>query len=187
MSKIGKIPVEIKQGVTAQLTDRNITVSGANGTFTYLLPQGVQAQINDGKIMVKLEKEETGNRKNKNLNALFGLTRAKIANMVKGVSQGFEKKLNLTGVGYRASVSGNDLVLSVGFSHPVKIAGATGIKFAVSENVITVSGSDKTLVGDIADRIQRVRPPDPYKGKGISYVGQRLRKKAGKAKAAGAK
>ncbi|MCL4353278.1 50S ribosomal protein L6, partial [Patescibacteria group bacterium] len=132
--------------------------------------------------------KEKEKRRNKKLQSLFGLTRATILNMVKGVSEGFEKRLVLTGVGYRAALSGNDLVLSLGFSHPVKISSAEGIKFSVSENVVTVSGFDKRLVGDIADKIQRVRPPDPYKGKGISYEGQKIRKKAGKAaKAVGAK
>ncbi len=122
--------------------------------------------------------------------SLFGLTRAQIANMVKGVSEGFEKKLELSGVGYRAQASGNMLTLFVGFSHPVVIK-SDDVNFEVSENVITVKGIDKTKVGDIASKVRSIRPPEPYKGKGIKYKDERIRRKAGKAAktlgAAGAK
>ncbi len=188
MSKIGKIPIEIKNNVSVSIDKQTITVRGTKGSSTFAMPEGIRAEVGENKIIVSPKREIDSKSSNK-LEAMFGLTRAMIANMVKGVTEGFEKKLSLTGVGYRASVSGNDLVLSVGFSHSVKItATATeGIKFSVAENVITVSGTNKALVGDFADRIKRVRPPDPYKGKGISYVGERLRKKAGKAKTIGVK
>ena len=101
--------------------------------------------------------------------------------MLKGVSEGFSKKLEMSGVGYRAQTSGNELILSVGFSHPVKISAPSGIKFLVNENIVTVSGIDKGLVGDTAAKIRAIRPPEPYKGKGIKYLGERIRRKAGKA------
>ena len=114
-------------------------------------------------------------------NALFGLTRAYLANLVTGVTQGFEKKLELSGVGYRAQAAGNTLTLSLGFSHPVVITADQGIQFKVEDNVITISGIDKTIIGDIAARVRKLRPPEPYKGKGIKYIGERIRRKAGKA------
>ena len=112
---------------------------------------------------------------------LFGLTRAIIANMVEGVSLGFQKKLELTGVGYRAQASGRDISLSVGFSHPVKIQAPEGVTFAMLDNTIIVSGIDKTLVGNVAAQVRAVRPPEPYKWKGIKYFGEKIRRKAGKA------
>ena len=112
---------------------------------------------------------------------LFGLTRAMLNNLVKGVTEGFEKKLELSGVGYRAQAAGNALTLSLGFSHPVVVKVDQGITFTVEENIITISGIDKALVGDTAAKVRAIRPPEPYKGKGIKYVGERIRRKAGKA------
>ncbi|MBI2074398.1 MAG: 50S ribosomal protein L6 [Candidatus Levybacteria bacterium] len=183
MSKIGKMPVTIPEGVTVSVERNVVSTSGSKGNLTFTIPQSVEVKMAEGKVIVSQKEENEKSDK-----ALFGLTRATIANMVKGVSQGFEKKLELSGVGYRAQVSGSDLVLSVGFSHPVKINKAEGLSFSVAENVITIAGSDKTLVGDMAARIRKIRPPEPYKGKGIRYVGERIRRKAGKAaKAVGTK
>ncbi len=183
MSKIGKMPVIIKEGVTVTLTDGVVSVQGPKGTLSYRMPHGIVAVLKDGKVVVS-QKEE-GKELTK---ALFGLTRALIANMVKGVSEGFQKKLELVGVGYRAQALGPDLSISVGFSHPVKMKAPDGIQFAVLENTIIVSGIDKTIVGNIAAKIRAIRPPEPYKGKGIKYVGEKIRRKAGKAaKAVGAK
>lgn len=182
MSKIGKTPIEIEDGTTITIDQRMVKVLGPKGTLDFRLPAPVDVKIEDGKAIVSLIKNE------ENSQALFGLTRATIANMVTGVTKGFEKKLELIGVGYRAQVAGADLNLSVGFSHPVKITPAQGISFAVAENIITVSGINKELVGNIAAKIRSVRPPEPYKGKGIRYVGEQIRRKAGKAaKAVGAK
>lgn len=183
MSKIGKMPVIIPEGITVNVEKNIITVSGSKGILTFNIPQNVEVELVDGKVIISqkdgLEKSDK---------ALFGLTRAMIANMVKGISQGFEKKLELSGVGYRAQVSGGDLMLSVGFSHQVKIGKTEGLTYGVAENIITVSGADKTLVGDTAAKIRKIRPPEPYKGKGIRYVGERIRRKAGKAaKAVGGK
>lgn len=183
MSKIGKLPVAIPSGVTVTVIDGKVTIVGAKGQLEFALPTGITVTVTDEKIVVGQEEKTRELTKN-----LYGLTRAMLANMVKGVSTGIEKKLELTGVGYRASSTGSDLTLNVGYSHPVKIAGGLGITFTVAENVITVSGIDKALVGLIASRVRAVRPPEPYKGKGIKYVGEYIRKKAGKAaKAVGAK
>lgn len=182
MSKIAKKPVEIVEGAQVTLENGEVKVIGGKGNLSFRIPNGVSVAIEEGKILVK----QTEN--NDNAKALSGLVRANIANMVKGVTKGFERKLELSGVGYRAQASGNSLSLSVGFSHPVKINADSTITFSVEENMITVSGVDKALVGDIASRIRAVRPPEPYKGKGIKYQGERIRRKVGKAaKAVGAK
>lgn len=183
MSKIGKLPITVPDGVTATVADSMVTVAGAKGTLSFALPKGITVVVAEGKIQVGQEENTKDDTKN-----LYGLTRAMLANMVTGVSKGIEKKLELTGVGYRAQASGSDLTLNVGFSHPVKIVGGQGITFTVADNIITISGIDKALVGLIASRVRAIRPPEPYKGKGIKYVGEIIRKKAGKAaKAVGAK
>lgn len=179
MSKIAKIPVEIKEGAQVALVDNEIKVTGPKGNLNFRIPKGVNVKIEEGQILVAAT--------NENARALSGLTRAIIANMVKGTTEGFNKKLELTGVGYRAQASGNSLTLNVGFSHPVIIKADQTITFAVEENIITVSGPDKALVGDIASKVRAVRPPEPYKGKGIKYQGEYIRRKVGKAaKAVGA-
>lgn len=180
MSKIGKIPVLIPVGVKITEKEGKVTVIGPKGTMSFTLPSEIDVKIDNEKVVVV--------PKNNLVSDLFGLSRAIIANLVKGVAVGFEKKLELSGVGYRAQVSGNDLMLFLGFSHPVKISAVEGITFQVLENVITVSGINKNLVGDIAAKIRAIRVPDPYKGKGISYLGEKIRRKVGKAaKAVGAK
>lgn len=182
MSKIGRKPVTVKEGVTVTIEKQNVTVQGSKGTLSFSVPHPIAVAIKNGIVTVSQKNDKEDNT------ALFGLTRAIIANMVKGVSEGFARKLELSGVGYRAQVVGRDLSLSVGFSHPVIMKAPEGITFAVAENVITVNGSDTVLVGDIASKIRAIRPPEPYKGKGIKYVGERVRRKAGKAaKAVGAK
>lgn len=183
MSKIGRMPIAIKEGVTVTVNGSEVSVVGPKGTLTFTIPAGITIAIADGKIQIGQEEKNREQTRN-----MFGLTRALISNMVTGVSTGVEKKLELSGVGYRAQSSGSELTLSVGFSHPVKIKASDGITFTVADNIITVSGIDKAMVGLIASRIRAVRPPEPYKGKGIKYVGEYIRKKAGKAaKAVGAK
>jgi len=183
MSKIGKVPVELKENVTVTTENRVITVNGPKGTLTFALPLGIKTVVEDGKVLVSMEENSM-----EDLKALYGLTRANIANMVEGVSSGFERKLELTGVGFRAQSTGTDLTLSLGFSHPVKFKAPDGVTFKVEENIITIAGIDKGVVGNTAATIRKVRPPEPYKGKGISYKGERIRRKAGKsAKAVGAK
>lgn len=182
MSKIGKQPIQIKENVTVSLEKDIIKTSGPQGVLTFSIPEGVDISVAEGKVIVSQKKKSEQTR------AIYGLTRATIANMVKGVSEGFSKKLELSGVGYRASVAGDNLTLSVGFSHTVKVVAPSGIKFEVKESTITVFGMDKTLVGNTAAKIRDIRPPEPYKGKGIKYAGEKIRRKAGKAaKAVGTK
>jgi large subunit ribosomal protein L6 len=182
MSKIGKQPIQVKEGVTVTIADRDITVAGPKATMRMRLLDGISVAVQDNMIIVS-QKNADGDT-----SAAFGLTRSLLANMVQGVTGGFEKKLEMTGVGYRASGGGTDLTISVGFSHPVKVKAPEGISFAVAENVITVAGADKMMVGDVAAKIRAIRPPEPYKGKGIKYVGERIRRKVGKAaKAVGGK
>jgi large subunit ribosomal protein L6 len=181
MSKIAKIPVIIKEGSQVSIVNNEIKVTGPKGNLSFVIPEGIGVKIEEDKILVsQIDSSEKAK-------ALSGLTRALIANMVKGTTDGFTKKLELTGVGYRAQASGNNLTLNVGYSHPVIIKADQTITFSVEENVITVSGVDKALVGDIASQIRAVRPPEPYKGKGIKYQGEYIRRKVGKAaKAVGA-
>lgn len=176
MSKIAKKPVEVTSGVTVSITGQNVAVSGPKGQLSFTMPHGIKAEVKENQILVSQAKKN-----DIETNALFGLTRAMLNNLVKGVSEGFQKKLELTGVGYRAQGSGSTLTLSVGFSHPVIIKADQGITFTVEENIITISGSDKAIIGDVAAKVRAVRPPEPYKGKGIKYVGERIRRKAGKA------
>jgi large subunit ribosomal protein L6 len=176
MSKIAKKPIILTQGVNVDVNGQIVNVSGPKGSLSFNIPGGIKIEINEGKLNVLQVKEN-----DKLTNPVFGLTRAMIANLVKGVTDGFEKKLELTGVGYRAQSSGDTLTLSLGFSHPVIIKAKEGITFKVEENIITIMGMDKVIVGDTAATIRAIRPPEPYKGKGIKYVGERIRRKVGKA------
>jgi large subunit ribosomal protein L6 len=176
MSKIAKKPVQVKEGVNISFEGQKVLVSGPKGNLFFVMPEGIKAELKDQELLVTQVKENDEKTK-----ALFGLTRSYLLNLVKGVTDGFEKKLELSGVGYRAQASGSTLTLSVGYSHPVIIKANDGINFSVEENVITVAGVDKALVGNIAAKVRSVRPPEPYKGKGIKYVGERIRRKAGKA------
>lgn len=171
------------QGVTITVQNNLAQVTGPKGNVSYQIPVGISVAVNEGKVVVDAE-----NKNDRNVRAMYGLTRANLANVIKGVDTGFEKKLELAGVGYRAQMQGAALVLSLGFSHPVNITAPAGITMTVVDNGITVSGIDKALVGQLAAQIRAVRPPEPYKGKGIKYKGEHVRRKAGKAaKAAGAK
>ena len=174
MSKIGKLPVSIPEGVTVQLSQNRIEVSGPKGDLSFTFRPEVDIAVENSTIKVA-RKQET-----KFAKSLHGLTRSLVANMIKGVSQGHEKVLELIGVGYRASIQGENLLLSVGFSHPVLIKKIKGVDFEIKDNKIIISGADKSLVGEIAASIKRVRPPEPYKGKGIKYLDELVRRKAGK-------
>lgn len=175
MSNIAKKPIKIDQEATAIISGGKVTVSGPKGSLEEKIPQGIEVIVKDG--IIKVHK----NADIKDLDKFAGLARALIANMVEGVVKGFIKQLELSGVGYRAKVEGQELILNVGYSVPVRIKPIGGVAISVDENIITVSGASKQLVGDVADQIRKVRPPDPYKGKGIKYVGEKLRIKAGKA------
>jgi len=174
MSRIGRKPIEIPQGVEVKIDDRKVLVKGPKGELFFEVRPEIKVEVKEGKVLLTPQIET------KNTKAFWGLTRALLQNMVKGVTEGYEKKLEMEGVGYKANLEGQDLVLNVGFSHPVKIKAPEGIKFAVEKNMITVSGVDKGLVGQTAAKIRKVRPPEPYKGKGIRYVGEQIRRKVGK-------
>ncbi|HET7713961.1 MAG TPA: 50S ribosomal protein L6 [Patescibacteria group bacterium] len=179
MSRIGKLAIKIPDQVTVEVSGHTVTVKGPKGELKQTFLPEVNISTESGEIVVT--------RKTDNDKAVHGLTRALIANMVEGVTTGFFKELEMAGIGYRANVEGRDLVMAIGYSHPVKIEAPEGIQFSVTEGKIKVEGIDKALVGQIAANIRSVRPPEPYKGKGIHYLGEYIRRKAGKtAKAAGA-
>ncbi|BCX14547.1 MAG: 50S ribosomal protein L6 [Patescibacteria group bacterium] len=175
MSKIGKQPIELPEGVTVELGRKKIKVSGPKGTLEKILPDKLQVVLDDKKIIIK--KVSDGEM----ANMLYGTFRSLIFNMVKGVVEGWNKQLELVGTGYRAEISNGKLVMNIGFSHPVEINPPEGISFKVEKNIISVEGVDKEKVGQIAAKIRAVRPPEPYKGKGIKYVDEVIRRKAGKA------
>lgn len=184
MSRIGKKAILIPEGVHVQIENSTITVKGPKGELSRTMRPEIELQMKEGKIFVS-PKRGLDSKTMKKTPAFWGLTAALVRNMIEGVGKGFEKKLELVGIGYRASLEGDDLILSVGFTHPVKIARPEGIKFSIEKNIITISGPDKELVGQISARIRKVKPPEPYKGKGIRYVGEHIRRKLGK-KAVGA-
>jgi large subunit ribosomal protein L6 len=175
MSRIGKKPIEIPAGVTVTVDPGRVTVHGPNGELRQVVPQRMQITQENGALTVSRPTERGEDR------ALHGLTRTLIANMVEGVTKGFEKKLEITGVGYRAALQGTNLELQVGYSHPVRITPREGISFEVpTPTQVLVKGIDKQVVGQTAAEIRRVRPPEPYKGKGIRYEGEFVRRKVGK-------
>ena len=175
MSRIGRLPVEIPAGVTVDLKEGNdITVKGPKGTLHRVLPIEMEVKLEDGKVVV--------NRPNdlKKMKSLHGLTRTLVRNMVVGVSEGYSKVLEINGVGYRAQKQGKKLVLNLGYSHPIEMEDPEGIESAVDGNKITVSGIDKEKVGQYAAEIREKRSPEPYKGKGIKYADEVIRRKVGK-------
>ena len=175
MSRIGDQPILIPTGVTVEKLDAVISVTGPKGKLQFQVDPAINVEIEGVNVIVKRKNDE---KKNK---ALHGLTRNLIANMVIGVTDGWSKLLELVGVGFRAEVSSNKLVLNVGYSHPVQVEGSEGITFEVTDNTkIKVSGIDKQLVGQISANVKKVRVPDVYKGKGIRYSGEYIRKKVGK-------
>jgi len=181
MSRIGKKPIQIPEGVEVKIEGKKIIVKGSGGELNKEFPSEIKVEVKDGRILVLPQTSSTKIMvRDKKTNALWGLTRALIANMVKGITEGYEKKLEIEGLGFRANLEGDNLVLKVGFTHPVKLKAPEGIKFLVEKNVITISGADKQSVGEIAAKIRRVQPPEPYKGKGIRYAGEVIRKKVGK-------
>jgi large subunit ribosomal protein L6 len=175
MSRIGRRPIEVPAGVTVSIDPGRVMVNGPLGTLQQQVPQRMQIDQSDGTITVTRPTERGDDR------ALHGLTRTLIANMVEGVTKGFEKRLELQGVGYRAAMQGADLRIDVGFSHPVVKKAPQGISFEVpTPTEIVVKGVDKQQVGQIAAEVRKVRPPEPYKGKGIRYQGEYVRRKVGK-------
>jgi large subunit ribosomal protein L6 len=175
MSRIGKAPIEVPKDVTVTIAGNTVHTKGVKGELSNTIPSGITVKQENGHLLV--ENHGSG----KPYRALHGCVRALIANNVTGVAKGWEKTLELSGVGYRAVMEGATVVLTVGLSHSVKIDPPPGIAFTIKEGKVVVSGIDKQLVGQIAANIREVKKPEPYKGKGIKYVGEYIRKKAGKA------
>ncbi|MCA9963004.1 MAG: 50S ribosomal protein L6 [Anaerolineales bacterium] len=177
MSRIGKAPITIPKGVTVDVRGTAVTVNGPKGTLTQAFNPAMSLELEDGLLTVKRPTDSRQHR------SLHGLTRALINNMVVGVSDGFKKTMEIEGVGYRAEMSGQDLILNVGYSHPITFAPENGIEFTVENRgkTLIVSGADKQIVGEVCARIRKTRPPEPYKGKGIRYNNEVIRRKAGKA------
>jgi large subunit ribosomal protein L6 len=175
MSRIGKKPVVIPAGVTVDVADGTVTVKGPKGELRQEFRRELKVEVRDGTVVVERPTDEKKHR------ALHGLTRALIANMVEGVTAGYRRALEIVGVGYRAEKKGDTLVLTVGYSHQVEVREPPGIRLSTaSPTVVVVEGIDKQKVGQIAAEIRSVRPPEPYKGKGIRYQGEQVRRKAGK-------
>ena len=174
MSRIGNKLIPVPSGVKVQIKDGAVDVQGPKGKMTVPLPRGIHFEQKDGTLIAKRESEEQ--------RALHGLARALVANAVTGVTQGFKKDLDIVGVGYRAEVKGKNVVLALGYSHPIEFPIPEGIQIAIEKQThMTVSGADKNKVGQVAANLRALRPPDPYKQKGIRITGERLKKKAGKA------
>lgn len=181
MSRIGRQPISVPDGVTVEIKDSEVKVVGPKGELKQELRPEIKVEIKKDQILVSQKVE------NKFSRSLHGLTRTLIANMVKGVTEGWSKTLKLVGTGYRAKLEGENLILSIGFSHPVEVKPVEGVKFEVKGNdTITVLGTDKALVGQVTAKIRKIRPPEPYKGKGIRYEDEEVKRKPGKAAKIGA-
>lgn len=174
MSRVGKLPITVPSGVTITVDDDFITVNGPKGELKQFTMPGVKVSQNEGVLTVERENDERQNR------SRHGLMRSLVNNMVTGVTQGFEKKLEINGVGYRVQQQGTDLKLNLGFSHDVVYKIPAGITASVEQNVITISGNSKQQVGQVAAEIRALKKPEPYKGKGIKYVDERIIRKSGK-------
>jgi large subunit ribosomal protein L6 len=175
MSRIGKRPIPITSGVTVEIDGQTVRVKGPKGELSRTVHAEIQLKMEDGQVLVTRPSEETRHK------ALHGLTRTLVANMVEGVAKGYQKVLEIQGVGYKAEVNKAGLNVIVGYSHPVAYKAPEGITFAVENNtIVKISGPNKELVGQVAAEIRQIRPPEPYKGKGIRYQGERVRRKAGK-------
>ncbi len=175
MSRIGKLPIPLPDGVEVKQADGRLVVKGPKGELSMHIPQDITVGVEDGEIRVARPSDDRRHR------ALHGLTRSLASNMVTGVTSGFSKTLQIVGVGYRAEKKGNDITLHLGFSHPIHYTAAEGVTLDVpSPTVVTISGSDKQKVGQAAAEIRAFRPPEPYKGKGVRYQDEQVRRKAGK-------
>lgn len=174
MSRIGKKPILIPEGAEVKIEGQTVIAKGPKGELSREVRPEIKVEIKNNQIFVSPQKETKQTR------AFWGLTRALIFNLVKGVTEGYEKKLEIEGLGFKALIEGEDLKLLVGFTNPVEIKAPPGIKFSVEKNVITVSGIDKEKVGLISAKIRKAKPPEPYKGKGIRYQGEIVRRKVGK-------
>ena len=177
MSRIGKKPIEIPNGVTVTLDGQNVTVKGPKGQLAWTVAEEITVVQENGALTLALREDTPRAR------AMWGLSRSLVGNMVEGVTKGFERNLELVGVGYRAAMKGRNLSLQLGFSHDVDIPPPEGVTFAVGKPTeIKITGTDKHQVGEMAARIRKIRPPEPYKGKGVRYAGETVRRKEGKKK-----
>lgn len=174
MSKIGKKPIDIPAGITVSADNNNLVVKGSKGELAVVIDSIIKIDLKDNQVILSPKKEV------KKANALWGLSRSLVANMIYGVEKGYEKELELQGVGYKVAKKGNDLELNLGFSHSVNFKAPEGIEFKVEKNKIAILGIDKQLVGQVAANIRSLKKPEPYKGKGIRYVGEQIRRKVGK-------
>lgn len=176
MSRIGKLPIAVPSGVTVTIEEQLVKVKGPKGELSHTLPGGISIERTDNTLNVKRASDETNHK------SLHGLSRSLVANMVEGVTKGYQKQLEITGVGFKAEMRPFGLLLSLGFSHTIEYKAPTGIKLTASQPTqVLIEGSDKALVGQVAAEIRGLRPPEPYKGKGIKYAGEVIRRKAGKA------
>lgn len=175
MSRIGKIPVEIPAGVEVNINGQDVSVKGPKGTLTMSVATPITAKVDGSTVVVNRPDDERESR------SLHGLTRTLIANMVEGVTNGYSKVLEIQGTGYRVNQKGAGLEFQLGFSHPVNVEPPEGITFKVEGNRVTVEGTSKELVGEVASNLRKIRPPEPYKGKGVRYLGENVRRKVGKA------
>lgn len=175
MSKIGQLPIQIPSGVTIDITGKTVNVNGPKGKLTITVDDLVTVKQEESNLIISVSKET------KFAKSIWGTTRKLIDNMVVGVNKGWAKQLELVGTGYRAEVQGNTLVLTVGYSHPIKIEAPAGVSFKVEKGIITVDGIDRQIIGQISANIRGSRPPEPYKGKGVKYIDEVVRRKAGKA------
>ena len=175
MSRIGKLPIPVPANVDVTIDGQQISVKGPKGTLAHTIAEPITVEREDGVLAIKRPDDERRNR------ALHGLTRSLVNNLVVGVTEGYEKKLEIHGVGYRVQLKGSDLEFSLGYSHPVKVSPPEGITFAVEAPTrFSVQGIDKQLVGEVAANIRKLRKPDPYKGKGVRYEGEQIKLKVGK-------
>lgn len=174
MSRIGRKPITIPQGVTVTVAGLAVSVKGPKGELQYMAHPDIKVILAENEIRCEVA------RPSQQAAALWGTTRARIAGLVEGVTLGFKKELELQGVGYRAQLKGKDLQFTLGFSHPINVPAPAGITFTVNKEIVTVEGWDKVLVGQIAADIRKLRLPEPYKGKGVRYVGEHVRRKVGK-------
>jgi large subunit ribosomal protein L6 len=177
MSRIGKRPITVPKGVTVTLDGQTVTVKGPKGERSWTVAEEIEVKQEEGELTLVARADTQRAR------AMWGLSRTLVDNMVTGVTDGFTRKLELVGVGYRAAMKGNDLSLQLGFSHEVDIKAPEGVTFAVPKQTeINISGADKQVVGELAANIRKLRPPEPYKGKGVRYAGEKVRRKEGKKK-----
>ena len=175
MSRIGKMPVEIPAGVEVNINGQDVSVKGPKGTLSMSVSEPITAKVDGATVVVTRPDDERMSR------SLHGLTRTLIANMVEGVTNGYSKVLEIQGTGYRVNQKGNGLEFQLGFSHPVNVDPPEGITFKVEGNRVTVEGISKQQVGEVAANLRKIRPPEPYKGKGVRYLGENVRRKVGKA------